>query len=399
VYTGPHPTAQLTAGDVLVIDEAGMLDQETARALLHVADHADARVVFVGDRRQLPAVGRGGVLDMVAAWAPTQVELGAVHRFRTPDNQVDTEYADLTLRIRAGIDPETVFDDLHQSGHVKVWDSEADALGHLAWETARRHLDGISQAVSVATNDDAAAVNEVVREQLVTAGAVDDTTVTHGSDGLRVGVGDQVMTRQNNPELGVANRMTWTVTGITDHREVQLYNEARRQHTTVDADYVRHHLHLAYAATVHGVQGDTADHGDLVLSDATDAAAVYVGLTRGRHSNTVHIVADTVDEAREQWVAAAGRNRADLGLDQARAAATAEARNYAPTTEGDTPTQRPAQGRDRRVSFAERMERVNARLARTATPVAATESTAAAADEYQAEHESGHQHRQSGPRL
>src|SRR6476659_1329509 len=133
---------------------------------------------------------------------------------------------------------------------------------------------------------DASAINEVVREQLVTAGAVDDTTVTHGSDGLRVGVGDQVMTRQNNPELGVANRMTWTVTGITNHREVQLYNEARRQHTTVDPDYVRHHLHLAYAATVHGVQGDTADHGDLVLTDATDAAAVYVGLTRGRHSNT-----------------------------------------------------------------------------------------------------------------
>jgi ATP-dependent exoDNAse (exonuclease V) alpha subunit len=306
VYTGPHSTALITAGDVLVVDEAGMLDQETARALLHVADRADARVVFVGDRRQLPAVGRGGVLDMVAGWAPTQVELGAVHRFRTPNNQVDTEYADLTLRIRAGIDPEKVFDDLHQSGHVQVWDTAADALGHLAWETARRHLDGVSQAVSVATNDDAAAVNEVVREQLVTAGAVDDTHVTHGPDGLRIGVGDQVMTRQNQPDLGVANRMTWTVTGITDHSEVQLYNEARRQRTTVDPDYVRHHLHLAYAATVHGVQGDTADHGDLVLTDATDAAAVYVGLTRGRHTNTVHIIAGTLDEAREQWVAAAG---------------------------------------------------------------------------------------------
>ena len=87
----------------------------------------------------------------------------------------------------------------------------------------------------------------------------------------------------------------------------------------MDPDYVRHHLHLAYAATVHGVQGDTADHGDLMLSDATDAAAVYVGLTRGRHSNTVHIIAGSLDQAREQWVQAAGRNRADLGLDQARA--------------------------------------------------------------------------------
>jgi exodeoxyribonuclease V alpha subunit len=322
-----------------------------------------------------------------------------VHRFRTPHNQTNTEYADLTLRIRAGIDPEKVFDDLHAGGHVQVWDTAADALGHLAWETAHRHLDGTSQAVSVATNDDAAAINEVVREQLVTAGAVDDTRVTHGSDGLRIGVGDQVMTRQNQPDLGVANRMTWTVTGITDHSEVQLYNETRRQHTTVDPDYVRHHLHLAYAATVHGIQGDTADHGDLVLSDATDAAAVYVGLTRGRHTNTVHIIAGHLDQAREQWVQAAGRNRGDLGLDQARAAAAAEARDYAPTTERDTVTQRPATGRDRRVGFAERRDRVNARLARTTTPAAADEKASTPADAYLEEYPAGHQQRQAGRRL
>lgn len=333
VYAGPHPTARLDGGDVLVIDEAGMLDQETARALLHVADDADARVVFVGDRHQLPAVGRGGVLEMVSGWAPVQVELSSVYRFRTPDGLVDTDYAALSLRIRSGIEPEAVFDDLITTGHVQLWENEADALGQVAWETAGRHLAGESQAVSVATNDDAAAVNEVVREQLVTAGAVDDTTVTHGSDGLRIGAGDQVMTRHNNPDIGVANRMTWTVTAVGEDGSAQLSNDARRQHAAVDPEYVRQHLHLAYASTVHGVQGQTADHGQLMLSDATDAAAAYVGLTRGRHSNTVHIIAGTIEDAREQWTQAANRNRADLGLDQARGAAAGEARNYARESE------------------------------------------------------------------
>jgi hypothetical protein len=92
-------------------------------------------------------------------------------------------------------------------------------------------------------------------------------------------------------------------------------------------------------------------------------------------------------------------NRADLGLDQARAAAAAEARDYAPAMERDPVTQRPAPGRDRRVNFTERMERVNAKLAKTPTPAAATENPVAAADEYLAEYEAGHQHRQSGPRL
>jgi len=68
-----------------------------------------------------------------------------------------------------------------------------------------------------------------------------------------------------------------------------------------------------------------------VLSDGTDAAASYVGLTRGRYSNIVHIIADSFDDAREQWAQAAGRNRADLGLDQARAAAGGEAGTTHPT--------------------------------------------------------------------
>jgi hypothetical protein len=50
-------------GTCSLVDEAGMLDQDTARALLTLADEAGARVALVGDRHQLPAVGRGGVLD------------------------------------------------------------------------------------------------------------------------------------------------------------------------------------------------------------------------------------------------------------------------------------------------------------------------------------------------
>ena len=288
---------------------------------------------------------------------------------------------------------------------MQLWDSEADALGQVAGLTAQRHLAGVSQAVSVDTNETAAAVNEVVRDQLVTAGAVDDSTVTHGSDGLRIGVGDHVMTRHNNPDLGVANRMTWTVTGIADTGAVQLHSQDRRQDAAVDADYVRQYLHLAYACTVHGVQGDTVDHADGLLSDGTDAAAAYVALTRGRYTNTVHIVAGSVDEAREKWMQAAGRNRADLGLDQARAAATAEAQNYAPDNSRAEQQRLASTAGTRGASFADRMRQVTARLAedRPAVDAAAavTEERAAQQewDDGIDEHQDHHTPTQSGPHL
>ena len=237
--------------------------------------------------------------------------------------------------------------------------------------------------------------------QLVTAGAGDDTTITHGSDGLRIGVGDHVMTRHNNPDLGVANRLTWTVTGITDTGGVQLHSQDRRQDAAVDADYVRQYLHLAYASTVHGVQGDTADHAVSLLSDSTDAAATYVALTRGRHTNTVHIVAGTPDEAREKWVQAAGRNRADLGLDQARAAATAEARNYTPITEASL--RRPeSTARAAGSNFAERMRGFSERLAEDRAQIGAAIDEQPAHDEWDNginEHEDNDTPRQPGPSL
>ena len=65
-----------------------MLDQDTARALITVADEAVARVALIGDRHQLPAVGRGGVLELAHRWVHprARVDLDMVHRFvRTLD--------------------------------------------------------------------------------------------------------------------------------------------------------------------------------------------------------------------------------------------------------------------------------------------------------------------------
>ena len=100
----PVPEAVLGRGDLLLVDEAGMLDQDTARALLTVADEMGARVALVGDRHQLPAVGRGGVLDLAARWVPPEahLDLDVAHRFADP------EYAAISLALRTGSPTYTV---------------------------------------------------------------------------------------------------------------------------------------------------------------------------------------------------------------------------------------------------------------------------------------------------
>ena len=105
-----------------------MLDQDTARALFAIADRAHARVALLGDRHQLPAVGRGGVLDLAARWVPPAAhhELESVHRFSDP------AYADLSLLMRTGERSGEVFDALLERGQIVLHASEVERTAALA---------------------------------------------------------------------------------------------------------------------------------------------------------------------------------------------------------------------------------------------------------------------------
>ncbi|MGH3346176.1 MAG: MobF family relaxase [Nocardioides sp.] len=295
----PVPAASLHPGDLLLVDEAGMLDQDTARALLTIADETGARVALVGDRHQLPAVGRGGLLDHAIAWAhPTAVvTLETVHRFADPD------YAALSLKMRTGEDPEAVFDALHRRGQVVIHPSDSER------DVALTQAGATGDLVVADTREQVARLNAAIRDQ---RNAPDESTASVvTARGERIGIGDRVATRRNDAGLGVANRQTWTVTRVGGDGSLTLRGRGRAR--MVPAQYATRFIELSYATTVHGAQGDTVDRAHVAIADTTGAAAAYVAMTRGRNGNTAHLVADTVEEARKQWVEVFARDRADLG--------------------------------------------------------------------------------------
>jgi hypothetical protein len=70
--------------------------------MVTIADETGARLALVGNRPQVPAVGRGGVLDLAVHWAGSdaRLTLDNVHRFADPD------YAKLSLAMRSAENPE-----------------------------------------------------------------------------------------------------------------------------------------------------------------------------------------------------------------------------------------------------------------------------------------------------
>ena len=163
IDAAPEARARLLPGDVLLVDEAGMLDQDTARALFAIADRAHATIALLGDRHQLPAVGRGGVLDLAARWVSPAAhhELESVHRFTDP------AYADLSLLMRTGERSGEVFHELLERGQIVLHASEVERTAALAIIGAAIGADGADngeQLVIADTRDQVRALNAAIRD-------------------------------------------------------------------------------------------------------------------------------------------------------------------------------------------------------------------------------------------
>ena len=132
--------------------------------------------------------------------------------------------------------------------------------------------------------------------------AADAPTVT-AARGHRIAVGDLILTRHNDAaiplrnkddpaaeESPVRNGQRWRVTAVNPDNNRLL--AGRLSDNTLGAfvnDYVREHITLGYAVTVHSAQGVTADTSHAVLSDTATRALSYVAMTRGREANAAYL--------------------------------------------------------------------------------------------------------------
>jgi hypothetical protein len=339
-----------------------MLDQDTALALLTVADECQVRVAFLGDRHQLAAVGRGGVLDLAhqAAGAEGCHDLTVVHRFlrhsQSTGNRIDLPapapapavpdrlYAKLTAAMRTGTDPGLVFAHLYIRGQITLHPDAAAQYAAVADQAAAAYTAGVPVAVVLNTREQVSVMNAAIRGRLIVAGRVDDGRVVSTRAGDRIGVGDRVTTRRNDRGLGVANRDTWTVIHVRADGGLTVTRAGTETERVLPGGYVQQHVELGYASTAHGVQGDTVDRSLLVMGEHTGAAGAYVAMTRGRYTNTTHLVAATITDAERVWEAAFARDHADLGPSHAAQHAAQQAAQQAAgntaqqTTPPATPT-------------------------------------------------------------
>lgn len=328
-YGGPK-RYPLVAGDRIVVDEAGMVDLHTANALAAIAAESGAGIAMVGDHLQARPVGHSGAMATMTRRSTAVVELTAVHRFTDP------EYAALTLRMRepaskdAALAVATELADrglVHRvSDHVQARDVMVES--YFRWAAGHRRV-----ALVTSTNEEADAINEAIQERRVEHGELALTRIAVGQGEQRLLEGDVVQTRRNDRATGVENRALWVVRRISaDCVELASVNDSVDVRL-VSRDYAAGHVHLAYASTVHGIQGETTDAS--IVGPGVDAAGLYVGMTRGRSHNEAIAIARSDAAAMNQIAESMMRGVPEVTIDDSMRAAKSELGTTArPTRDG-----------------------------------------------------------------
>jgi len=267
---------------VLIVDEAGMVG---TRAIARLADHTDeveAKLVLVGDDRQLPELQAGGAFRSLAD------RLGAGELREVRRQRHDWDRAAVTA-LRDG-DVGRWARAYREHGRIVARPTADDVRAQLVSDWWRASHDPGCDAVMIAhRRDDVAELNQRARAVMRATGQL-------GPDELDVGerafaVGDRVVCQRNDRTLGVVNGQRGEIAAIDGESRGVWLRLSDGTSVELDSSYVEaSHLDHGYALTAHKAQGATVDRAFVLGSDDLYREWGYTALSRHRDEARFYVV-------------------------------------------------------------------------------------------------------------
>ncbi|RWE39486.1 MAG: Ti-type conjugative transfer relaxase TraA [Mesorhizobium sp.] len=310
---------QLNRGDVLVIDEAGMISSRQMARVLKIVENAGAKAVLVGDAMQLQPIQAGAAFRAITERIGF-AELAGVRRQREA-------WAREASRLFARGKVDEALDAYAQNGCIVENETRAELLERIVadWTGARRErlqksadskrpgsLRGDELLVLAHTNEDVRKLNESLRKVMMEEGALTEPRQFQTARGLReFAAGDRIIFLENArfvepraKRLGpqyVKNGMLGTVLSTGGKRggtllTVRLDNS---RDVIISPDSYCNIDH-GYAATIHKSQGTTVDRTFVLATGMMDQHLTYVSMTRHRDRADLYAAQEDF-EAKPEW--------------------------------------------------------------------------------------------------
>jgi exodeoxyribonuclease V alpha subunit len=263
--TGPK---DMISCDWLIIDECSMLDIQLAWRVLRATPRR-TRIIFVGDKNQLPPVGPGAFLrDLIKSSMIPVCILRQNHRqgegSLIAENALTINDGGLKLMFN---DSDMIYEEA--SNPIIIREKLLPLVNELGKKFGIDNVQILSPQKQTAVGVEA--LNRILRFKLN----------PHADAHEKFSVGDRVMQTQNNYKLDIFNGYVGIIQKVSRERYViDFFDKGDVEYPRSISDQLIH----AYCCTVHKFQGSEVPAGILILSTAhtymLTRNLIYTGMTR-----------------------------------------------------------------------------------------------------------------------
>jgi conjugative relaxase-like TrwC/TraI family protein len=264
----------------VILDEAGMVDHKRMDALTDLVERSGAKLIAVGDGKQLPSIGPGGMFDRLAHRAPT-AELQDIHRTSDPEERR------AWAALRAG-EPERAMAH-YKSRQQLFFTNTREQAGEAAvqrWAelTETRPIRDVA-LIADASNVEIDRLNARAQHLRAQRGELGphEVALPHQHYGLREG--DLVVFTKQHRTPGrqrIENGSRGQVTAIDAHGGLGITLDGSNRPVSIAGEELQS-LRLGYAQHVYRQQGATVERSVVVTGGwQTSRESAYVQASRAR---------------------------------------------------------------------------------------------------------------------
>jgi conjugative relaxase-like TrwC/TraI family protein len=277
----------------IFLDEAGMTDHQRLDALIELVEGSGAKLIAVGDGKQLPSIGPGGMFDRLSQHATT-AELTDIYRTKDPDERRAWQ------ALRAG-EPERAMAHyvLRNQLHFQDTRDEAGEAAVQRWhELTQQHGARKVALIADASNQEIDRLNARAQHLRGEHGELGHHALQHPDRHYRLHRGDLIaFTKQHRPpgQPRVENGSRGEIAAITP-RGITIALDGSDRHINLHQEQLGT-VRLGYAQHVYRQQGATVERS-VVLTGGwqTSKESAYVEATRARHGTDWYLARDQLGD-------------------------------------------------------------------------------------------------------
>lgn len=274
---------------VIILDEAGMVGTaKLAQLIEHVKEAPGARILLVGDAKQLQPISAGGPFKYLA-----QKDILGEMRLTTIYRQSEIWAREAVGAFEQGRAQDAIQAYIeHRQFHLA--ETRPEAIGKVIeqWQKDGGVLTPERVFLLASLNAEVKELNLKAQAERIRAGVVDAEKKIY-ANGVFFHEGDRLQFQKRSRPLGVENSDMGTVTKVDpEHDRIFVRLDEGAREIMVDLKrYSGENLRLGYASTTHKAQGASIPHVHVLMGGPlTDLHMGYVQASRSQEST--HLFCD-----------------------------------------------------------------------------------------------------------